>query len=110
LIGRFSGWNNIPELFEDIAQKRIAQSRLTSNLKPKWTGKIRLLLNSGKAEPEKLAWNDLDTRTLIVSPSGDRVAASEPVFTVLNANRAEKSDQPVMSSVKISFISPLAAE
>jgi hypothetical protein len=105
LIGRFSDWNEIPELFEDIAQKRIAQNQLTSNVKPKWTGRIKLLLNPWMVEPLKLASNDLDTQTLTVAPSGDSNPASEPVFTVLNANKAEKSDLPVLSSVTISFFS-----
>jgi hypothetical protein len=62
------------------------------------------LLNSEKAQPENLAWNDLDTQTLIIAPSEDGSGISEPIFTVLNANKAEKSDQPVMSSVTISLL------
>jgi hypothetical protein len=104
LIGRFPDWERIPELFEDIAQERIKKNQLNPGLKPKWTSKIRLLLNATKqSEPQKLAWNDLDTGTLIVAPKGSDSGRPEPVFTVLNANGAEKSLQPILSSVITHF-------
>ena len=106
LIGRFKDgvWGKIPQLFENIAQQRVERNLLNPSPKPKWTGRIRLLLNSGRDNPEKLAWSDLDTQTLILAPNGGD-STPEPIFTVLNANGAEKSDRPILSSVKPPFSS-----
>jgi hypothetical protein len=100
LIGKFSDWDDIPKLFEDIAKQRIQDNLLNPGPKPKWTGKIRLLIKTkGKGTYEKLAWSKLDTDTLIVAPTGSGPEMPDPIFTVLNANGAEKSDRPILNSV-----------
>ena len=93
LIGKFDGWEEIPNLFEDIAQEKLDELLLPHpESERKWTSKIKLRLGPDHL---KLAWSDLDTGTLIVAPPN----LEEAVFTVLNANGAEKSDQPYLSSV-----------
>ncbi|KAE9367081.1 hypothetical protein N431DRAFT_487505 [Stipitochalara longipes BDJ] len=82
---------------------RVIEVRLGTILHTYTQNLTLFLAREGYGPPEKLAWNELDTGTLIVAPTGSDVDVPEPVFTVLNANGAEKADRPILNSLPIDY-------
>jgi hypothetical protein len=99
LIGRFEGYQGVPVLFEEVANRKI---KIAQSLVPagSWTGKIKLTLNQA-AGNRRLALNAVDSGTIIPtsSPAGTQ-GLDEPVFTVLSANADDTfKSEPTMGSV-----------
>jgi len=99
LYGKFNGYEEIPTIFSDIAQKKQREKKdLSAQKKGVWNNRIRL-----EYDGNRLGYDVVDTGTLRIRTMGPTVDDPEPVFTVLNGNFNETGPDPTLKVVCYTF-------